>query len=538
MRDIRKYLFDFWQENNSVNKESWKSLIPRIALLVLIYFLLDKGLFRITTIPFSSYYGDFIYLEFLKKMILQIYPVIVVLFVLIKFNTKLLVKWSNFEKGKTVRLFIIITTAILTWVYSTYDFNLYFNEAHHLDRFLLIITGILIYWRPIFILFFLTSLLTIIGQFEVLSGFSMATAFLLVRILIMFLSFFVLTLLGRTFRFNDFLFLIVCLVAANYFISGLGKLNIEWIMNDHINYLIPTTYTNGWLYHMNSESISEMTDFFGWFNIPLKIYVILIECGFLFFFINLTWGRALMVGAIILHLGIFAFSGIFFHMWILILITLLFFIFRKKYIHSEEVFNKKYFLIGIVLIVGGILWCSPMRLAWLDVPMNYTYKFQAENENGELFELPPNFFSPYDYQFTLGNFKYLNPEPLLPIVWGTTGTSTSISQFFNTQHSNVEIFDFEKRRGAIFENDRRKKDFNKFIKQYMFNWNQRPQERVYWHYAKAPRLLWTFPKEAFAKEKHKIKRVIVTEVTTYYSETDGYNELRRREISSIPIKVN
>lgn len=147
-------------------------------------------------------------------------------------------------------------------------------------------------------------LLLITGQFEILPGYSMAAPFLPIRILILFLAFFSFKGLRKIFFFKECIFLTGCVLAAFYFSSVIRKVNFEWIWYDQIIYLLSSSYVNGWLSDANIDQINSLEAIFGWFNIPLKMFTILKECGMLFLFYKTKWARALLFGAIFLHIGI------------------------------------------------------------------------------------------------------------------------------------------------------------------------------------------------------------------------------------------
>ena len=184
------------------------------------------------------------------------------------------------------------------------------------------------------------------------------------------------------------------------------------------------------------------------------------------------------------------------------------------------------------MIGGGIFWFSPVKLAWNGVPISYTYKFHIEDTTGKIEKFTPDYFSPYDYQFTLGNFKFLNPAPLLPVVWGASNSGTS--KFFNEDRSINEIIEYEISNGTVYFNDEKKEYFTKFIKQYLINYNKKSKSFL-WTTVKSPRLLWTFPVRKSKKDKQTFRSVVIYEELNYFSKKRGYIKVRTKEICSFPI---
>ena len=536
MNAIKTYIKDFWLKKDPHRNQRLKSILYYVFPVVIIHFVLYHGIYRIGTLPIDSYFNDSIGLELLKRIFQNIYIIIAFIIAIAVFRKKLFLSWTSFESGKIVKRVVVIIALILAWYYASYDYNFYFNQSHLFDRLLLVCFALAIYYRPIFILPFLLLLFSIMMQFASFPYYSTGISpFLLIRILILFLAFVVYKLLFKRFELSIFVFLLCCLIGTHYFTPGYGKLNSEWIFNDHINYLIAATYPNGWLSFLNESSISSFIQFLDTFNGPLRVFTLIVECGVLFFFFHLKYLRVILTCAIVMHLGILMYSGIFFWMWILLHLTLLFLLFKKD-LPIHNIFNRYYFIAGFFLIGLGKFWASAGALSWLDSPLSYTYIIEAKTEDGEVLNLHPNFFSCYDYQFSLGNFKYLNEKPRLNIVWGATDQSTS--HYLNSERSVKEIFEYEKEKGKVYQKEASKKIFIDFIKTFITNRNNNlAAENDYIKYIKAPALYWTFPYNSTFNVKQKITELTINEVTTYYTKHEGYRKIRTKEMLNLKIEL-
>lgn len=529
MSAIKTYVKDFWFKKDPDQNQRLKSILYYVFPVVIIHFALYKGLYSIGTLSIDSYFNNSISLELLKKILQNIYFIIVLIIAVAVFRKKLFLSWTSFESGKIIKRVVVIIALILAWYYSSYDYNFYFNQSHIFDRVLLVCFALAIYYRPIFILPFLLLLFSIMMQFASFPYYSTGISpFLLIRILILFLAFVVYKLLFKRFELSIFVFLLCCLIGTHYFTPGYGKLNSEWIFNDHINYLIAATYPNGWLSFLNESSISSFIQFLDTFNGHLRVFTLIVECGVLFFFFHLKYLRFILTCAIVMHLGILMYSGIFFWMWILLHLTLLFILFKKD-LPIHNIFNRYYFIAGLFLIGLGKFWASAGALSWLDSPLSYTYVIEAKTEDGEVLNLHPNFFSCYDYQFSLGNFKYLNEEPRLNIVWGATDQSTS--HYLNSERSVKEIFEHETENGKIYKDEKSKQIFVDFIKKFIGNRNKNLKgEDNYTKYLQAPELYWSFPYDLPSKVNQKITEVTVNEITTYFTENEGFKIIRKKKV--------
>ena len=531
---IKKYLVDFWYERPHVLSDPWKKLIPRILLFVLLFVVVDRLFYRAARLPVEAYDKDFIYWQFLKKVGSKLFLIIPALLTLLYFNKKLFFSWNSLEHGRKVSFLLGICALVLTWNYTTYDYNHFFGQWHYLDRSLLLFTAMLIFWRPVFVIVFLSVLLPIIGQFEILPGYSLAAPRLLLQILLLFVVFYGVKLVARFFYFKDFAFLVGCVMATNYFASGIRKFSLDWILYDQVNYFLPNSYAVGWLSFLSADKLSSLTASLEWLNIPMKIFTLGFECGIVLLFLRLKWARILIIGLIAMHLGIIAFTGIFFWMWLSVLVVILVFLFKKDVFQQAALFNKKYFLISLVLIGLGEFWAKPIALAWYDVPYSYSYKFEAEMEDGKSYALPPNFFSPYDYQFTMTNFKYLSSEKLLPITFGGS-SSKKISGFFREEPPKDEVFLFEDERGRAYRNIKQEESLYDFLRQYVKHWNARSGDPNPVDYIQPPRLLLTYPTRTIPSGKHKIVRLNIYESTTYYRKDIGFEVVRKRKVGSVLI---
>lgn len=514
--------------------KDWLKLSAYFFTVIAIYFILEKLILRLTTIPFDFYFKDHLFISLVKKLAATYYLPVIAIVVIFFLRKKLFIPWKHLEKGHLIRNILLYIACILTWLHTTHDFNLYFSQGYTIDRVLLLFSLGLIYWRPIGTFFFLLFLFPLVGQLEVLDGFSLSTTFLLTRIIILFLAIFCIHLFYGRFKFNHFLFMLGCFVASNYIVSGAGKIMLgEWILNDQVNYLLPATYANGWHSYLDIESLNKLTRFLSYFNIPSRWYSVFIECGMVTLFFSLKWARFLFIGAIVMHIGIFFYSGIFFWMWILVLVGLLF-IFSRKVNNVNSIFNRTYFIIAIPIILAGKLWINPSPKVWFDSPLNYIYKYEATLENGEKHLLPPDFFAPYDVQFTFSNFKCLSNQPLLPIHWGAH-SSRALHNYLKPYRHKSEIFDYEKTRGRIYHDDEKREFLQQFLQQYIYNWNQSEASKNLISYLRAPRILWNFPRKNYTLIGKKIKSLKVFEITSYYSNQNGYEEIRKKEVLNIPI---
>ncbi|HFA47623.1 MAG TPA: hypothetical protein ENJ95_01240, partial [Bacteroidetes bacterium] len=179
---MQQQWFKFWAIGDGHPEHRWWHFIFRIIAALSVYMFLDYALRAVTNLPMESYFEPIIFIAFLKyfftsKYVLFLLPLFFVVilhhnrfcaFALTSpqpqkgrtspqctkpkmvqyiFSKKnIACKWEVFNHGKSVRFLVVLATVILAWVFSTYDFNLYFNQGHYIDRLLLLGLVLLVYW--------------------------------------------------------------------------------------------------------------------------------------------------------------------------------------------------------------------------------------------------------------------------------------------------------------------------------------------------------------------------------------------------------
>lgn len=517
-------------------------LVLRIGLLLTVYVVLDRVLVKVTNLPAASYEQPFILPQLIKHLLtskaglLASAGLLIFVLAMLVRNRTVNPAWQSIEEGKKLRHIVLLVAFILAWAYGTYDYNLFFDQRHDLDRLFLFALIPLTYWRPIFVFPFLLVILTILHQFNIpIGGYSWAEQILLVRILILFGAFLLIASLSNFRNVTDFVFLLFCLIAGHYWVCGLGKLQLDWMALDRIHYLLPATYANGWLGFLDPDEISRLTRTFSWFNEPLKAATLVIECGALVSLWRMIWLRVFLLACIALHVGIVVLTGIFFWKWVVLDAALAILLMKNK-MPATGFFTANHFVLSVLIIGGSALWFKPTELAWLDARISYTYRFEALGTNGRTYTLPPRFFAPYDYQFTLSNFSYLTKEPHLGIVWGATMRRFIVERLEEKTTPN-EVFEFEKNVDHRTYSDRRSAIFDDFLLRIIDNWNRHGKVEGWWSFIQAPRQLWTFGSGQRIPDSQRIKKITVYQVTSLF---DGrqYQEIRTRPVRSVDVELS
>lgn len=396
----------------------------------------------------------------------------------------------------------------------------------------LALAGLLL-WRPVSVFPFLVLLLLILRQFEYpIGGYSQAEQILLGRVLMVFGGFYLGCCLRGPWTAAECVFLLCCLIAGHYWVCGLGKLHLNWLLNDQIHYLLPATYANGWLGFLEPNVIENLTRALAQANGPMKLLTVSVECGALLCLWHRSVLRLMLAAWMVFHAGIFLISGICFWKWMALDAAVLVIFFRRN-VPPVPIFTRGHFLLSIGLIGTAGLWSAPVKLAWLDARVTYTYRFEAIGPDGRTFTLPPRFFAPYDYQFTLGNFGYITESPRLGIVWGAI-MEPSLAKALEQAGSAEQVLTLEQERGRVAFEPTRSAVLDEFMRRFIGNWNRRGSKGAWWSRLQAPRQLWTFARPPAIGDGQSIDRVMVYEVTSLF-DGERYREIRERRVAKIDL---
>ena len=518
---------------------AWRSftfLSLRIFTLLALFLLLEWGIMQTAQLSPDTYHQPLIIVELLKNLMGPQLVVLLAVLVIMLRTKSLFQSWSSFESGATIRWFITFVAFIMGWSFSTYDYNLYFNQGHQFDRVLLLGLVPCIFWRPIFVWPFVLHLVSIIWQFNYpIGGYSVAEQFLLVRILILFLAMFTLQGLTGNRKIADFVFISLTLIASSYWLPGAGKIRLNWIAHGHSYFLLFSTYAKGWLAFLDPVIIETMGTIFSWFDWPMRLGTLLLEFGAIFALWRRATLKVFLVGWILFHLGVFTLSGIFFWKWILLDVMTLILFLKNRYFQSLPIFSRGHFALSMLLIGGCQLWFKPVNLAWYDARANYSARFTAVGVSGKEYVLAPHFFAPYDYQFTLGGFSFYCRTPRLRITWGATSDPV-IARALRLAHTPADVLDIESRLGKIRYNPNRAAKVDEFLLRFFTNLNARGSKKTWLSHVQSAPQLWTFPRGNSFANQEPITKLVIYQITSLF-DGDQYLEIRNELLHELEIPI-
>jgi len=535
---------DFFDTPESVEKDARPSV--RQFAIIWIHIGLFLGLFlalkllflKTFHLPEFSYNQPYLIIEIFKQIswieALMLIGGAVIIVATGDYRT-LLQPWAQLEYGGRLRYFIMIAAGMLAWAFSTYSYNFFFDQGHWLSRILLVTLVVLIYWRPVFTIPFLALLPAIIGQFDypLGTGYARPIDTMLINILFAFSAFLILNVFTKRYKTADFLFLVCCIIAVNYWWPGFGKLKLNWITHGHLNWFVFGGYSHGWLAFLKPDQIVAFSKFLAVFDWPMRIATLVLEWGSLFFLWRRVTIKWFIAGWVAFHLAILSISGFFFWKWIVVEIAFFLIFMRKNANLSLPFFKPAYFALSVLLIAGGRPLFQPPGLAWYDTRLNYTYQFEALGESGTSYTLPPVFFSPYRDIFTFGKFAYLVTEPQLVSSYGAT-SNRKIANALVTANSAAKIFELEASKRKHPVNERKAARFDAFITKFFRNANDDISKQNVINVLQTPPTFLTFSKGNVYRRSERVTKIIVHQVTSLFDDHE-YLKIRNRKIRKIEI---
>lgn len=508
----------------------------RVGLLLLGFLVMQFVFKRAAQLPASSYEGTSLIWGLLRHSGGLSAGILLAVALAAWRLPRLRSTWLELPYGRATRIIVGVCLGILAWTYSTYDINLHFDQSHLDARLALVALAFLSWWRPLFVPFFLLLILAVLHQFHYpLGGDSVAEQLLLIQILLIcWLGFCLHQVWPSAGKGDEVLFLVFIALAAGYWTCGFGKLRMNWISFGHLHHLLNATYPNGWLSFLSADQIAQMSAWLAKVDWPMRIVVLGLEAGALAF----LWRRWTMIGLLagwlLFHLGVVMMSGIFFWKWMLLEMVLLGLLLRRRELTDFSFFRPTIFLLSFFLIVAGKYVFRPANLSWFDSPVSYTFQFEGVTEDGTAHRLPPQFFAPYDYQFTLGSFGYLSEPPMIPVVWGAM-FDRGLAERTLTMKSFQDVTAFETELNQVSFDPEMAEVFDTFVRTWMQAYQEREGGKAILPLGKAPPQLLTLAKEGDLDGQTAFLNVRVFRVTSLY-DGKAHQEERRivREIRLQP----
>ena len=425
--------------------------------------------------------------------------------------------WDALDEGRSLRWLVVGLTGVAAWALSCYSRNLFLDTWNLPDRLLIVALWLAIAWRPVFVLPFALASTAMAGQFLIPLGFISWTEMgVVLRFPILFGAFWIVVAMTRRRESDLFVFAWVCLLAATYWTSGLGKLRVGWLTHPHVHLLLLGAYANGWLAGVDARVVERAARWIASLAYPLMLFTLLVECGSLV----MLWRRWSLVAFVVLaaafHLGAFAMTGIFFWKWMLVDAMLLVYLLRGHRLARLQIFSPWLFALSVLTILASPWWVPSENLTWFDTPLTYALDFEAVDANGASHLLPAGFFRPYGDAIVLGLAGAIPPHPRLTRGMGVT-MERSLADALEAARSPDSVLAIERMRGTPRVDSAASAALDNFVATYAANARcQTERDPVLLRVFGIPRHLWTLPLDAAIPCGVPIERVRLVERTMYY----------------------
>lgn len=474
-------------------------------------------------------------------------------------------QWDYFENSKKIKVFILILAGAIFWEQGFYDYNFYLDSNIVLDKLILLTFFALIFYNPVFLFLFLfQSLLIWKSNMTPLGSFHWTDIRPAYEILMLFVVF----MMVKRFRdvhTNIFILLAITLHAANYFITGIAKVEIspnyyEWTFLNELNNLFISSFVNGWLGFLSEEFIISIAQVLDKIEVLVTVGTMILQLGALFLLYKRRISIAFFIGFEMLHLGIFFASGIFFWAWIIVNLGFVYLVKKLPRESLEFLYSKQTFGVFVAVVLLSPLYYKPIALGWWDTNITTTYDFYATTSNGETRRLNRNDFSPYDQIFTQNRFHYLNNGKYIAHTWNNLNRDEMLySSLFTTLINHIakpilgeqpsqyqndsyklyqkleearsvdDVKNITQQYGINYFDEEKKENLREFVKTYFENYNKVEQKHSWYHKLGAPYHIYDLSAKRL-QGGEKIKKVEVYKTNTWWNKQEGkiarYGELK------------
>jgi len=386
-------------------------------------------------------------------------------------------KYSTLSIPINERIIITVCALVLSWELCTYQYNYYLDSAFYADRLILVLLSLVLFRFPIFTPLFIAFAFVYRSQFNYpLEGFMLIDKRILFDVLIMFTVVFNLRHFVPSFK-TPFLFFVLCIMAGNYFYSGMAKVFIsphgyEWFVYNRPADLFLNVHYRGWMAGVNEESISSIYSFLDNYGQVFQFIVFLTECAGLFLLRSRKFALVILSSLFFMHVGIFIFGSMIFWKWMALDLLMIFILFRMKFDLQKQLFTKKLFLSSVVVVILSFFWLKPARIAWADSPYTLYFTYETIDEKGTVYEYPKNEMDPYQQWIQYDRFLFLVNEKCLNVSGFGYTSDLLLSQ--RIKEIGVEqILSLEKKEGINFFDEEKRNGYNEFIRTYFTNRNKR-----------------------------------------------------------------
>jgi len=417
---------------------------------------------------------------------------------IIFFLAKRKLRWTDWEHGKALRVFVMIVLVMLAWSGTTFPHNFYLNRFHGMDRLALVLFTALSWRYPIFVPFAARWCIVMLKQ-AYIPIIQDDFDFRAPAELIVVFSIFVWASISKSFKPAHFLVAGLGSYGSYYFCAGIAKWNFgpkhSWLLENHVSNLSVATYVKGWLSFVPESAFLAFADQAAKLDRVMQGYTLLIEIGaILGFFLHRRLTRWWFLGTAVLNLGIFLMSGVFFWKWMTVGFAAFVWMGRGGKPLVERLHQYKLpLLLGIASIYysNQRIWYFPQtHVVWYDTRLTEDYEIYVIGESGQRYLVRPSYFAPSDMHFTQGRLCYATDKERAAVgIYGTSGSINTLRQLekFDRPEKGLAM----QTRGRLCRDAKMQARFEDFMKRFFTNLNSRGPRREWINWIGRPNHLQT-----------------------------------------------
>lgn len=391
------------------------------------------------------------------------------------------VRWRSIDPRGRLRILILVLSGILVWTFSTYDYNYFYDQAHAVDRLILVSLWFALIFHPIAVPCLFGCVVMIASQMLYplpMSSWYWPDKRLVLDLLCLCVFYLpVKAILGRRTSAHLFPFSALCLVGATYLHAAISKISLgprwtTWLFENSLSNLFVSAHLNGgWLAFLSHGAVVEIAGWMQYLSFPLALGTLLVEASAILLLYRKSLCRVLLVGFVLMHLGILVSSGIFFWKWILFHFALIWFLGpdRDEETSSDRsraqwMFGTSQAILAAVIMLALPRFVSFVPFAWLDSRAANFFVFEGVSSQEERYSIHPRFFAPYDLLIQQSRFFYLLKTPVLADTYGTIYDYELMKALEDASPS--EALDLQRRFGRVWYHERAAASFAGFLRRF------------------------------------------------------------------------
>lgn len=512
----------------------WQATLHSAGVLILAFLGARTLLFKGTKLPESAYFSPSIIAAMVAHWPSALALVATAVFLWHGWSR---LRWADLDPGVALHGFIGVIAGTLAWTFSVYDYNLYYDQGHYFERFLLIALFAGSLWRPVLIAPFLTLVYAIVHQFDQPVSCTWTDKRALFDLLALFVAFLGIRLWQPrkwpVVNANDFLFLAIVLQASNYFFPGFGKLIMGWPVVERLDNLFIASYLNGWLGFLSAEQAFGWAKFIADWN-PWMVWSSLgVELIILFCLWNRRACVLMLLSCIGLHAVICLTTGILFWKWIIFDAALIALLIGRDRITTEALFAADRRWLSIALIAAAPFYFDPPWLAWYDTELNEIYHLEAVTTSGKTFNIPRTLMTPYEVFFAQNKFHFLSRDKFVNGRYGTS-PHREVARRLDGAPTRDIAEAVRNELGEMEYSEKKIAAFDRFIQRYFENLNRRGSPHLIPAILHPPQHIYSVIEEPRFSGQEAVVLVRVIHQRSLY-QRDRVESLKRDVIREITI---